>query len=231
MSDHQSIWVLIPVKETAGAKSRLGTAVPPHLRQGLALAMLEDVLQAVAGVRNIAGLVVVTVDAAAAELAKRYSARIITEGASAGHTGAVNAAAAILAQEGTRGFLQMPLDIPLVTSREITTLVGMHRDGPSFIIAPSNDELGSNGVLVSPPSCVPLSFGDNSYIPHLRAAEARGIQPQVVRLPGFGLDIDRPEDLGAFARLGSDTRTQAYIERHRLVCDRPVQDAGLHRRH
>ena len=70
MSDRHPIWVLIPVKETASAKSRLGSVVPPHLRQGLALAMLEDVLDAVAGVRNIAGLIVVTVDAAATVLAK-----------------------------------------------------------------------------------------------------------------------------------------------------------------
>ena len=68
-----------------GAKARLGAAVPAHLRQGLALAMLEDVLNAVAGVRNVAGLIVVTADEAAAALAGGYSARIIVEGATTGH--------------------------------------------------------------------------------------------------------------------------------------------------
>ena len=71
MSDRHPIWVVIPVKEVIGAKSRLALAVPPHLRQGLALAMLEDVFNAVAGARNTAGLIVVTVDEAAAALAKR----------------------------------------------------------------------------------------------------------------------------------------------------------------
>jgi 2-phospho-L-lactate/phosphoenolpyruvate guanylyltransferase len=225
MSDHHSIWVLIPVKETADAKERLGSAVPPHLRQGLALAMLEDVLDAVAGVQNVAGLIVVTVDAAATALAKRYSARIMTEGATTGHTGAVNTAAGILAKEGKGGFLQMPLDIPLVSTEEISTLVGMHRGGPSFIIAPSNDELGSNGVLVSPPTSVPLTFGDNSYFPHLQTAEECGIRPQIVRLRGFGLDIDRPEDLYEFARLRSDTWTQSYVDHHHLVRELPKRTA------
>ena len=218
MSDRHSIWVVIPVKEVIGAKSRLALAVPPHLRQGLALAMLEDVFNAVAGARNTAGLIVVTVDAAATALAKKYAARIITEGATSGHSGAVNTAAGILAREGKRGFLQMPLDIPLVSSEEISTVVAMHREGePSFIIAPSNDELGSNGVLVSPPTAVPLTFGDDSFFPHLRTAEKCGIQPQVIRLPGFGLDIDRPEDLAEFAKLRSNTCTQAYVDRHSLV--------------
>jgi 2-phospho-L-lactate/phosphoenolpyruvate guanylyltransferase len=218
MGDRHAIWVLIPVKETAGAKVRLAPAAPAHLRRGLALAMLEDVLSAVAGVRNIAGLIVVTVDEAATALAKRYSARIMTEGATNGHSGAVNTAAAILAAEGKRGFLQMPLDIPLVSSEEISTLVAMYRESePCFIIAPSNDELGSNGVLVSPPTAVPLTFGDDSFFPHLRTAEKCGIQPQIVRLPGFGLDIDRPEDLYEFAQRRSKTCTQAYADRHGLV--------------
>ena len=218
MGDRHSIWILIPVKEIAAAKVRLAPAVAPHLRRGLALAMLEDVFSAVAGVRNIAGLIVVTVDEAATVLAKRYSARIMTEGATSGHSGAVNTAAAILAGEGKRGFLQMPLDIPLVSTEEISTVVAMHREGESsFIIAPSNDELGSNGVLVSPPTAVPLTFGDDSFFPHLRTAERCGIQPQVIRLPGFGLDIDRPEDLYEFAKLRSNTCTQAYLDRHRLA--------------
>jgi 2-phospho-L-lactate/phosphoenolpyruvate guanylyltransferase len=208
---------LIPVKEVIGAKSRLALAVPPHLRQGLALAMLEDVLNAVAGARNIAGVIVVTVDGAAAALAKKYAARIITEGATSGHSGAVNTAAGILAREGKRGFLQMPLDIPLVSSEEISTVVTMHQQEPSFIIAPSNDELGSNGVLVSPPTAVPLTFGEDSFFPHLRMAEKCGIRPQVVRLPGFGLDIDRPEDLVEFAKFRSNTCTQAYIDRHSVI--------------
>ena len=217
MSDRHSIWVVIPVKEVIGAKSRLALALPAHLRQGLALAMLEDVLNAVAGARNTAGLIVVTVDGAAQALAKKYAARIITEGATSGHSGAVNTAARILAREGKRGFLQMPLDIPFVSSEEISTLVAMHQEEPSFIIAPSNDELGSNGVLVSPPTAVPLAFGEDSFFPHLRMAEKCGIRPQVVRLPGFGLDIDRPEDLAEFAKLRSNTCTQAYIDRHSLI--------------
>ncbi len=41
------IWAVIPVKETAAAKERLARPCSRHLRPGLALAMLEDVLTAV----------------------------------------------------------------------------------------------------------------------------------------------------------------------------------------
>ncbi len=54
------IWAVIPVKDTTAAKQRLADAVPAHLRQALALAMLEDVLAAVTDVRGLAGIAVVS---------------------------------------------------------------------------------------------------------------------------------------------------------------------------
>jgi 2-phospho-L-lactate guanylyltransferase len=222
LNGEPDIWAVIPVKETAAAKERLADAVPRHLRPGLALAMVEDVLAVVArtlhrGTRGLAGIAVVTLDPDARALAQRYGARILTHDARGGHTAAVAAAARTLEQEGRSGMLQMPGDIPLVCADEILLLLAMRRPAPSFTIAPSHDDLGSNAVLVCPPTAVPLTFGDDSFRPHLRAAQACGIEPLIVRQHGIGLDIDRPEDILAFAQLRSRTRAQAYLERHGLT--------------
>jgi 2-phospho-L-lactate guanylyltransferase len=211
------IWAVIPVKETIGAKQRLGDAVPRHLRPGLVLAMLEDVLAAVAQARGLAGIAVVTLDPIAQALAQRYGARILTDDARGGHTAAVAAAARTLEAEHKGGMLQMPGDIPLVGADEISLLLALRRPAPSFTIAPSHDDFGSNAVLVCPPVAVPLSFGDDSFYPHLRAAQACGIKPLIVRQHGIGLDIDRPEDIQAFAQLRSRTRSQAYLDQHGLA--------------
>ena len=61
--------------------------------------MLEDVLAALAAA-PIAGIMVNTLDPVATELASRYGARVITDDARDGHTGAVAAMARILAAEG-----------------------------------------------------------------------------------------------------------------------------------
>ena len=222
MKGQPDIWAVIPVKETATAKERLAEAVPRQLRPGLALAMLEDVLAAVAktlhkGSCGLAGIAVVTLDPEAQALAQRYGARILTDDARGGHTAAVAAAARTLAQEGRSGMLQMPGDIPLVSADEISLLLAMRRAPPSFTIAPSHDDFGSNAVLVCPPTAVPLTFGDDSFYPHLRAAQACGLKPLIVRQHGIGLDIDRPEDILAFARLRSRTRAHAFLQRHGLA--------------
>jgi len=211
MSGSADVWAVLPVKEVAAAKQRLAPVLHAAARRALALAMLEDVLAALAAAPGLAGLLVVTVDIEAARLAARYGGRCLADGARDGHTGAVMAAARRLAAEGRAGMLAIPGDIPLVTAEEIGQVLTAHGPAPAFTIVPAHDELGSNAVLCSPPDAVPLRFGENSYFPHLRAAEACGIRPQVVRLPGIALDIDNPADLARFARLSSATRSRALL--------------------
>lgn len=206
------IWAVLPIKETAEAKQRLADFVPAHLRPGLALAMFEDVLDALTAARGLAGIVVVTADHAAAGIAGRYGARVVSDQARGGHTAAVAATAHRLAGEGCGGMLQVPGDIPLVTRDEVSRLLKLHRPAPAFTIVPAHDNFGSNAVVVSPPDAVPLTFGDNSFYPHLRVARQNGIDPLVVRAPGISRDIDRAEDIHAFARFRSRTRTQVFLD-------------------
>jgi 2-phospho-L-lactate guanylyltransferase len=211
-----SVWACVPVKEFTGAKQRLSSLLNPAQREMLAATMLEDVLSALAGATLLAGILVNTVDPRAAALAQRYGARVVTEGARDGHTGAVNGMARVL--EGQGALLTVPGDIPRVTAQEIDAVVASCRAEPAFTIVPAHDELGSNAVLCAPRFAVPLRFGDDSYFPHLQAARQHGIEPTIVRLPGIGLDIDHPIDLLAFMRAPPrrHTRTLRLLEQFGL---------------
>jgi 2-phospho-L-lactate/phosphoenolpyruvate guanylyltransferase len=214
MSDPGEVWAVIPIKETTGAKQRLAPVLSAALRQALALAMVEDVLEALAGVRRLGGAILVTVDAQAEELARRYGMQTLAEGAYDGHTGAVNAGARHLVAQGRTTLLTIPGDLPLITTAEIETLIAAHGPAPSFTIAPAHNDLGSNAILMSPPQAVPLRFGEDSFFPHLAAARAQSIQPCVMRLAGIAFDIDNPQDLHHFARLGAKTRAGRLIAEH-----------------
>lgn len=208
------VFAVVPVKELTGAKQRLSSCLSPEERRALATVMLEDVLEALSTVPELAGLIVVTVDSVAASLAARHGARIVSEGARDGHTGAVAAAARLLAREGRTAMMTMPGDIPRVSPAEIAATLAAHRAAPSFTIVPAHDDLGSNTIVCSPPDAVPLRFGEDSFIPHLAAARERGIDPLVVRCRGIGMDIDNPADLVAFLRMSppAPTRTLAFLE-------------------
>jgi 2-phospho-L-lactate/phosphoenolpyruvate guanylyltransferase len=193
------VWAAVPVKEFAGAKQRLSPLLTSQQRQALAAAMLEDVLAALADA-PISGIMVNTLDPLATEIARRYGARVITDNARDGHTGAVAAMARILAEEGN-DMLALPGDIPRVTATEIAAVIEARRAAPSLTIVPAHDGRGSNAVLCSPALVMPLQFGDDSFVPHLAAARALGIEPTVVGLPGIGLDIDQPRDIEVLRRV------------------------------
>lgn len=209
-----ALWTIVPVKDTQASKQRLGACLTGEQRRALALVMLEDVLAAIAVATGLERCLIVTVDPEATAMAGRLGARVLTEGATQGHTGAVMAAARLLAAEGAGGFLTLPGDIPGVSPAEIAQLLAAHRGAPAFTIAPAHDELGSNAVACSPPGAVPLRFGDNSFFPHLDAARRAGIAPTVLHLPGIALDIDTPEDLARFMRVKPQvpTRTFRFLE-------------------
>src|SRR3954447_16345380 len=125
MNVSRKICVVVPVKDTVQAKQRLAALLPAERRQELALAMFEDVIAAINNVRELAGIVVVTVDSAAAAIAARHGARVMSEGACEGHTGAVMTAARHLAAEDC-GLLTLPGDIPLVEPSDVRHLVRVH---------------------------------------------------------------------------------------------------------
>jgi 2-phospho-L-lactate guanylyltransferase len=204
-----AIWAAVPVKEFAGAKQRLASLLTVEQRQALTAAMLEDVLAALAEA-PLAGIMVNTVDPLATELARRSGARVVTDGARDGHTGAVTAMARMLAAEGHE-MLTVPGDIPRVTAAEIAAVVEAARPAPSVTIVPAHDERGSNAVLCSPPLVMPLRFGDDSFLPHLASARALGIEPTILRLPGIALDIDQPEDVHALMQAKPPMQTRALL--------------------
>lgn len=199
----------MPVKEFAGAKQRLSTLLTAAQRQALAAAMLEDVLAALIEA-PLAGIMVNTVDPLATDLARRYGAQVVTDGAHDGHTGAVTAMARILAAEG-HDMLTVPGDIPRVTAAEIGAVIEARRPAPSVTIVPAHDERGSNAVLCSPPLVMPLRFGDDSFLPHVASARALGIEPTIIRLPGIALDIDQPEDVHALLQAKPVMRMRALL--------------------
>ena len=208
------VWAIVPVKELEGAKQRLSSCLTPGERRELAAIMLEDVLDAVCAVEALAGVLVVTADPFAAALAGRYGARVVADGARDGHTGAVTAAARLLAREGKPGMTTLPGDIPRLSPAEIAATLAAHRSAPAFTIVPAHDDLGSNMIVCSPPDFVPLRFGEDSFYPHLDVARRCGIDPLVVRQPGIEMDIDNPVDLVAFLRMSppTPTKTSAFLE-------------------
>ncbi|MGE0383681.1 MAG: 2-phospho-L-lactate guanylyltransferase [Gammaproteobacteria bacterium] len=211
------IVAVVPVKDLANAKQRLAPALAPAARAALARCMLEDVLEALRASRRLDGILLVTLDPWAESLARRHGARVHHEPGNRGHTAAVRSGAERLIRDGVHGLLTMPGDIPLVTAAEIDAVIEAHDPVRGVTIVPAYDRRGSNAIACTPPDVLEFAFGDDSFLPHLQAARRAGIEPTVIVQPGIGLDVDRPEELEAFARSASPTRSYAWLRDNGLL--------------
>jgi 2-phospho-L-lactate guanylyltransferase len=216
------IWAVLPAKNFEQAKERLSPALSPLERQRLFKAMFEDVLTALVDAPSLAGVMVVTRDAAAIDICKPHGVRILREDENRGQTAAIEFAVATLTREKASGMLTAPGDVPLATGAEIEQVLASHAaileenspvpqstqklaQNSTMTIVPAHDERGSNCIVCTPPGLIPYQFGNDSFQPHLAAAKERGVTPNIIKFPGIGLDIDRPEDLVALLTRVAET--------------------------
>lgn len=201
----------VPVKDLTNAKQRLAAVLSAAERTALAAAMLRDVLRALTA-SAVDAIWVVTRDAEVAVLAREAGAEPLPETDNHGHTAAVALAQQTAAARGAAVFLTVPGDVPCVGSDEITELLragtALAAQGqPAGVFVPSRSGLGTNGVVLTPPAAMSLTFGEPSFQNHLAAARERGVGSHVLKLPRLGLDIDDPDDLLALAAEGSQTES------------------------
>ena len=222
---------VIPIKQLEDAKQRLSGLLNSNERKLLFQAMVEDVLTAVEACTYIDNIVVVTNDQAVAELARGFGAEIRPEPEPPGLIEAVTETGKQLAAEGVECMLFLPGDVPLVTPEELeVVLEGFGVSGkPEFMIVPASDLGGSNCVACSPPDCMSFGFGIDSFRKHLALARDRGIDPQVTKLPGIGLDIDTPSDISELmAEIELSTEGQGARSGYSTV--RLLEEIGIRQR-
>ena len=211
------MWVVIPVKKINNAKCRLKSVLSPVQRSEFFAMMLEDVLSILKDVPEIENVSIATVCTKAIKIAKKYDASILNTHYDEGQTSAITVSARTLEKNGVKKMLMLPGDIPLVKENEISKVINVHKSEPMMTIVPSRDKKGSNCIALSPPTAMPLSFGPNSYFPHIETARSLGLKINSIPLSGIGLDIDTPADLKELCKKPIRTKAQNFLNRQNIL--------------
>ena len=69
---------------------------------------------------------------------------------------------------------------------------------------------------MSLPLMVPPLFGPDSVEAHIAAARRQNIKVQLLSLPGFGFDVDTPDDLLRVNEFSQASKTNMYLDGIRL---------------
>jgi 2-phospho-L-lactate guanylyltransferase len=204
--------ILVPVKNLSAAKQRLAAVLDQPARTELAQAMLQDVVATLAAWARRPACALVTSDPFAIELAKQYDFEIIPDPANPGETGAIEMATRLCVERGLDSTLVIPADIPLIQASELDQILE-HAPDEGSLLVPAADGRGTNAAFRRPANLFPLRFGNDSFKPHLAAAQATGKPCIVLQLPGIAIDVDNPEDLQRVLAHPGETRTQSLLRR------------------
>jgi 2-phospho-L-lactate/phosphoenolpyruvate guanylyltransferase len=194
--------IAIPVKPLSRAKTRLAPQLSSLERGALALAMLEDVLDAALGVSGW-DTWVVSPDEAVLEMAARRGARPVAE-EKPPLSSALRQVERLAMAEEADALAVLPGDVPLVTTEALTA--ALRTLGP-VVVAPSHEE-GTSLLLRRPPRAIPARFGPQSFRRHLELAASRGLPAAVVERRELSFDLDGPSDILTLIHAGRRGRAR-----------------------
>lgn len=202
------VWAIVPIRGLESAKTRLGGDLDAEERRDLVVDLLRRTLRATRDARRIAGTIVVTMDPAAAGIARDHRAVGLVERVP-GLNGAIAAARSLAIARGATAVLVLPADLPAVSADAVDTLIeaasAANRAAPARgLVALVTDQhlSGTNALLISPPGLIDPQFGPASRELHRAAAAAVGAI--FVELDGpLTLDVDTPDDLVVAEALGA----------------------------
>jgi 2-phospho-L-lactate/phosphoenolpyruvate guanylyltransferase len=195
--------VAVPVKSLDRAKTRLASVLSPEERAELAIAMLNDVLDACLP-QGGWEVWVVSRQNEVLRLVERRGARPLQEIG----TTLRQAVRQTEAEAHRRGCTELALvlaDLPFATKDALDKALAT---SASVIAAPAASDGGTNVLVRRPPSIIPARFGRSSFAKHRAEAYRRGVTFEPINIAELGFDLDRPDDLVTVLETERDTRTR-----------------------
>lgn len=226
LQDKATTWALVPIKDFAKAKSRLGAVLTAKQCARLAACMAADVITSLRHCAGIGHVVCLGEEPLIREFSEEHDCKFIAEMADAGLLANLDHAARQLQENGARTLLIVPSDLPTITTVDLDALLEDHQGG--LTICPAVRDGGTNALVISPPTGIHFLFGEQSCARHIHAAEAAGLEHHVVHSAAFRCDIDRPADLAQLCRVNLHGHTGRYLDQSgiRTVFRRPPSTAS-----
>ena len=184
-------YVLIPLKRLDKSKTRLSSVLTLEERVELTIAMLEDVVESAVHAEGVERVYVINNDVELSRNMKAYGVKMLRDPGK----GLNNALKVWLKkfERESKSTLILPADIPLIKSEDLEQVIrlGAHHD---MVISPSRN-MGTNALLLKPPTLLKPLFGSNSFQRHLKSALEMNVKLKVFENERIGFDVDNPSDL------------------------------------
>ena len=173
-------------------KRRLSAGFSSKERKLLSAAMLEDVLVALKS-SVVCEAVVVGTDSNVRQVVDRCGVSFISE-RRAGLASGIRKAIKWCIERKADAVLVLPINIPLVSSRDIDGIVELGSQEPSMVLSPSLDG-GMSALFLNPPNVIQTYFGPKCFFKNVEAAIRKDVTVRFYSSRDIATKIDSHEDL------------------------------------
>ena len=191
-------WASATVAAVTG-KSRLAGLLGVDDRAALNRRLFGRVLTATLAAFKPDRVAVVTADPLLLPLMRGQGLHAI-EDAGGGLNAALGLACRHATARGARAIAVLPSDLPGITADDVKALVANLKPASLCVIAPDEQEEGTNALALTPPTFDFFRFGPNSFQAHLELAKTRGMTVRILRRPGLAHDLDTPDEYRRYAK-------------------------------
>lgn len=199
-----SCWAIIPVKSLQNGKSRLSTYLSLNERKNLNNSLLVNTIKVLSANKNIDLLIVVSQDLETLDIARIMGVNYVFESGSPDLNNALNQAILEAKKYNIDKVIIIPADIPLVTNKEVDEIINLSGEPPEIVIVPDRRKEGTNVLLINPPDCIKLSYGENSFSKHIGLAKDNKTGCKIYESNCLGLDLDIEDDFNMLNEFGID---------------------------
>ena len=202
--DETTPWgVVVPVKQLAVAKSRLGAYGDPT-RGRLALAFAADVVTACLRCRHVVRVLVVTDDPLAARTLAALGAVIVPDGPGDGLNAAITHGVDRFRRTVAGcGVVTVSSDLPALRADDLDAALAAVRAGGRAFVADA-EARGTTLLAAAPGVALAPAYGPDSRLRHLASGAVELVASRALRR-----DVDTPEHLVEALWLGVGSRTAA----------------------
>ena len=194
----------MPHRGLAAAKTRLASALDPQQREELARELLDRVLRTAR--QACTDVVVISPSAALEEVVAASGARLAVQRGMGLNAGLDQARSDALF-DFVDTLVVLHGDLPNLHVEDIgTMLAALPPDGSAGVaIAPDRAGTGTNALALRPPGVINFRFGEGSFAAHMAEVERAGVALSAVDRAGLAFDLDTPDDLERWLKLGDAT--------------------------
>ena len=197
------IVAIVPIKNLRNSKSRLSSILDPFERMILVNYFFDLTIKKLEKSSLISEILVISNTENFQHLSNHKKITNITDHRE-GVNNAISTADSYLETRNIDASIVIPIDLPLISSKDINDLCEISNDfSNGVIICPSKRYDGTNILLRKPHNIIKTHYDNNSYYNHLLEARLRNVFVKQLTYPNLTFDIDTKEDLVSLMKIGN----------------------------